>query len=425
MSRRRFLRGLAGIALSGLVPCIVRASRGAHVVIIGGGFAGGACATWLKRLDPQLRVTLIERNRSFPTGFFCNTAVAGLRPFTSIRSGPAGLAARGVSVRIASVVDIDPVARRIRLADGTVLSADALVVAPGIDMRLEAIPGFGPEEAARNPPAWPGSESALAMVRARLRALPEGGTIAVVAPPAPYRCPPGPYERVSLFAHHLRRCNPRAKILILDAKDAFSKQALFQEAWGQLYAGMIEWHGRQDGATAREIDQGAGTVLTASGERVHADWVHVIPAQRAGRLAQHAGLCAPSGWIDVHASDLSIDGLEHVYALGDAVQLQPMPKSAFAAYNQAVQCARAIVASFAGAAHAPSAMANTCYSLVGRHYAFSVSSRYEVSAQEGLAVANAATQLSPLAAGQDVRQREAREAEQLYRHLRRECFNAE
>ena len=421
--RGALLRLFALAAATATPPRLLAAQSSAKVVIVGGGFAGGACATWLSRLSPKLRVTVIEPAKRMPTGFFCNTVIGGLNPMAFITRQPGHLRERGIGVLHAAVRGIEPSTRQITLEDGTRLQADALVVAPGISMRWGDIEGYDESQAVDNPPAWPGTEDDLRRVAARLRALPKGGTLAMVTPPAPYRCPPGPYERASLFAHVLKEINPRAKILIFDAKDDFSKQSLFFEAWARHYPGMISWKGRQDGGRVQRVwPHGKGLTL-ASGETVAADWVHVIPAQQAAAVARDAGLCADGQWIRVRPTDFSVPGLQRVYALGDAVDMQPMPKSAFAANNQGRQCAHAIVADLEQRPHQASWLANTCYSMVAPDTAFSVSSLYQVDGK-ALRVANAHSQLTPLGVRPAVYARERQEAEALYRHLCHESFGA-
>lgn len=419
--RRRLLQGLAALAVPaaavGKPPSLGRA----RVIVVGGGVAGAACARWLRWLAPDLRIVLIEPQATVYSGFFCNTVLAGLNPLPFIARSPAELGDFRIEVVAASVTGLDVEQRRVHLSDGRRLDGDAVVLAPGVAMRDDAIPGFDSEAMRENPPAWPGGRAELALVRDRLLELPHGAVIVVGSPAAPYRCPPGPYERVSLFAHVLSQVNPRAKILIADAKDSFSKQTLFMEAWARHYSGMIEWIGRQDGGEVRRYDHATQAVLLAGGDAVAADWAHIIPPQRAGMLADASGLADRSGWIPVDAADFQVPGTHGIYAVGDAAQVQPMPKSAFAAYNQARSCAQAIVAALGGHAYQPGLLANTCYSMVTPEAAFSVSSLYEV--RDGRPrIRNPDHQLSPLIAQEAERRREAREARALFAHLMRLCY---
>ncbi|WP_420427486.1 FAD-dependent oxidoreductase [Algiphilus sp.] len=421
MRRRRVLLGLAAAAAPGWLGASTPSLGKARVVIVGGGIAGAACARWLRWLAPDLRIVLVETNATVYSGFFCNTVIAGLNPLTHVARQPAVLSDHRIEVVATAATGLDAGRRCVHLSDGRRLGADAIVLAPGIAMRDDSVAGFDATAMRDNPPAWPGGKSALAMVRRRLLTLPPGGVIAVAPPAAPYRCPPGPYERVSLFAHVLSRVNPRAKILIADAKDSFSKQTLFLEAWARHYPGMIEWIGRQDGGSVEHYAHASQTLYLASGDRIAADWAHVIPQQTAGRLAGIAGLVDRSGWVPVDASDFSVVGAQGIYAVGDATQAQPMPKSAFSAYNQARACAHAIVASLQGREATPGLLANTCYSMVTPDAAFSVSSLYAVQGGQ-LRIRNPDSQLSPLIASARERRREAEEAKALYGHLMHLCY---
>jgi len=419
--RRRILQGLAGFAAPSLHANAVPSLAKARVIVVGGGVAGAACARWLRWLAPDVRIVLIEPQATVYSGFFCNTVLAGWNPLSFVAHTPAALGDFRIEVVAAAVNGLDIVARRVHLSDGRRLEADAVVLAPGISMCSNAVPGFDDEAMRANPPAWPGGKRELESVRDRLLGLPQGAVIVVAPPAAPYRCPPGPYERVSLFAHVLSQTNPRAKILIADAKDSFSKQTLFFEAWARHYAGMIEWIGRQDGGEVQRYVHASQTVRMANGEEVMADWAHVIPPQRSGALAALSGLTDDSGWIPVDATDFHVPGTQGIYAVGDATQAQPMPKSAFAAYNQARHCAQAVIAALKGQAHHPGLLANTCYSMVTPDAAFSVSSLYEVRRGKPR-IRNADHQLSPLVADAAQRRREAREAKALFLHLMRLCY---
>ncbi|MHA7834431.1 MAG: FAD-dependent oxidoreductase [Algiphilus sp.] len=421
LRRRRVLGGLAGLGLPAWLGAAAPSLGKARVVVVGGGVAGAACARWLRWLAPELRVVLVEPEATVYSGFFCNTVIAGLNPLAHVAHRPAVLSDDRIEVVAAAVTGLDAAQRRVHLSDGRHLTADAVVLAPGIAMRSDSVPGFDATAMRENPPAWPGGRRALTMVRDRLHALPAGGLIVVGAPPTPYRCPPGPYERVSLFAHVLSRINPRAKILIADAKDSFSKETLFIEAWARHYPGMIEWIGRQKGGSIARYDHASQSVRLANGERIAADWTHVIPQQKAGQVAQLSGLVDRSGWIPIDATDFRVLGTEAIYAVGDACQAQPMPKSAFSAYNQARACAHAIVAALSGTPVETELLANTCYSMVTPDAAFSVSSLYEVRRGQ-LRIRNPDSQLSPLIASTRERQREAEEAKALYAHLMRLCY---
>jgi len=221
-----------------LRPALAQGSAG-RVVVIGGGFAGATCARALKRLDPRIGVTLVEQNATFTACPFSNEVIAGSRDLRAQEFNYEELAAGGVALVLLMARGVDPQARVVTLAGGKRLSYDRLVVAPGIDIRWDALPGYGEAAAERMPHAWKaGAQTTL--LRRQLEAMADGGLVVIAAPANPYRCPPGPYERASLIAHYLKKEKPRSKLILLDAKDAFSKQKLFQNSWQELYPGLIE-----------------------------------------------------------------------------------------------------------------------------------------------------------------------------------------
>lgn len=422
MNRRRFLQGLgAGAALVGLgaLPAL-RAASG-HVVIAGGGFGGATCARYLRKLAPGLRVTLIDRNASFATGPFCNTVIAGLNPIAAITRNHRALAASGIEFVAAEIRAIDPVAKRVTLADGRTLSGDCLVVAPGIAFQAEAIQGYGPEVEQTMPAAWPGGPEQITTLRGQLRAMPDGGLVVIAPPPNPYRCPPGPYERASLIAHFLAQHKPRAKLLILDAKDHFSKEPLFRSAWAQLYGDRIEWVGRAQGAAVVAVDAARRAVLTAAGEWVAADVINLIPPQTAGALAQQGDLTDISGWAPV--DHRSFQSIRHpgVFVLGDACQAGPMPKSAYAANSQAKICAFALAAKFGGKDFDGTRLINSCYSLVAPDYGINVTGVYALNGPF-MARIQDASGMSPLAADRAFRAQAADYARSWYANITADSF---
>ena len=227
-TRRDFLRR-TGLAVCMTVPFRQALAQGAagRVIVIGGGFAGATCARTLKRLDPRLSVTLVEENPTFTACPFSNEVIAGLRDLRRQQFNYEQLAEMGVALALLRAAGVDPRARTVTLADGTRLSYDRLVVAPGIDISWEGLPGYSEAAAERMPHAWKtGAQTAL--LRRQLEAMEDGGLVVISAPANPYRCPPGPYERASLIAHYLKTKKPRSKLILLDAKDAFSKQKLFR-----------------------------------------------------------------------------------------------------------------------------------------------------------------------------------------------------
>ena len=255
--------------------------------MIGGGFGGASCARALKAIDPKLQVTLVEPNKTFTACPFSNNVIAGLRSIEAQQFGYDKIAASGVTVVAQAATAIDAAARTVGLADGTSLSYDRLVLSPGVDLRFDALQGYDEAAAAKMPHAWKAGEQTL-LLRKQLEAMDDGGLVVIAVPANPFRCPPGPYERACLIAHYLKTKKPRSKLLILDAKDTFSKQRLFQNAWKELYPGMIEWVSLSQGGKVNAVDAATNTLVTDFGNHA-AQVANVIPPQRAGRIADHRG----------------------------------------------------------------------------------------------------------------------------------------
>jgi len=422
--RRRVLRGLAGAAALGTLglPIRGRSVTPPQVVIAGGGFAGATCALALRAFAPDVRVTLVDRQSRFVTGPFCNTVVAGMNPMSAITQDHEGLSAAGIKVVHAYIEGVDPRARRIHLADGRRIDGDRLVIAPGIDFDWQAIDGYGPEHVDRIPHAWPGGETQLRTLRDQLRAMPDDGRVVISVPDNPYRCPPGPYERASLIAHFLSQHKPNAQVLLLDAKDHFSKEPLFRTGWGARYGERVQWRGgRRDGARVVEVDAKSRRVRTTGGDEYRADVLNIIPPQRAGRLAHDAGLTDAAGWVTVAPHDFSVPDHEGVHVIGDATHAEPMPKSAYVANMQAKICAHAIARELAGEPVADTRMINACYSLVAPDYGISVTEVYTLNGDTIAAIQNAGG-ISALAAHAPTREAEADYARSWYHNIVRDSF---
>jgi len=420
LDRRSFLAlaGAAGLA----VPAdafAVPASGRARVVVVGGGFGGATAAKYLRRFDPSLRVTLVERSRRFITCPFSNEVLAGLRKIDSITHGYAGVRAHGVKVVHAEVKAVDVAGRRVVLEDGSRLPYDRLVLAPGIDFKWGA-QNYSEADAELAPHAWKAGPQTL-LLRKQLEALPDGGLVALSVPGNPYRCPPGPYERASLIAHYLKTHKPRSKLLILDAKDAFSKQGLFLEGWETLYKGLIEWvPAAKDGKVVR-IDARARTVETELGTKHKADVLNVIPQQTAGKIAIDAGLTDASGWVPLAPRTFQSAKAPEVYVIGDATIAAPQPKSGFTANSQAKVAAAALVADLQGREAPEPLWFNTCYSLLAPDYGITVAGVYRVI--EGkLAEVPGSGGVSPKGAPPRVRALEATYAQDWYANITQDVW---
>jgi NADPH-dependent 2,4-dienoyl-CoA reductase/sulfur reductase-like enzyme len=374
LHRRTLLAAAPALAATALAaPRAARAQAGAgRVVILGGGFGGASAARFARDRFPQLDITLIERSRTFTTCPYGNLVLAGRRDMASITFGYERLAARGVRVVHQAAVAVDAGAKRVRLADGAQVPYDKLIVSPGIDLRWGAIEGYDEAASARMPHGWVPSLQPISLLAAQLRAMPDGGVFVMVIPDNPFRCPPGPYERISMVAEYLKRHKPRSKIVALDAKNGFSKQPLFQDAWAELYPGMVEWRGASNDGRVVRVRAAEMEVETEFGDRVKGDVINVIPPQMAASIAREAGLAAASGWCPIRPTTFESAQVPDIYVLGDATVAAPMPKSGFAASSHAKHAVACIAASLAGRAPPPAVFFNTCYSHVGDDYGISI-----------------------------------------------------
>lgn len=381
LNRRQILGSAAAGAASLALPSIVRAqAASAHVVVIGGGFGGATAARYLRQFAPQLQVTLVEPAARFYTCPFSNLYLAGLRSWDSIGHGYDDLRKAGVTVVQASAEAVDTAARSVKLSNGQTLRYDRLVLSPGVDMRWNALEGYDEAASQLAPHAWKAGPQTQ-LLKQQLEAMPDGGSFVMVIPANPFRCPPGPYERAAMVAHYLKAHKPKSKILLLDDKDAFSKQGLFIQGWKALYGDMIEWVKQSDDGKVTRVDAKNLEVETAFGTKHKASVLNVIPPQKAGFIADRAGVTDASGWVPVKAESFESKLVPHVYVLGDATIAAPMPKSGFAANTQGKVAAAAIAAELSGQPLATAAYANTCYSLIGTDYGISVAGVYR--AQEG------------------------------------------
>ncbi|WP_206532232.1 NAD(P)/FAD-dependent oxidoreductase [Mesorhizobium sp. M6A.T.Ce.TU.002.03.1.1] len=417
-SRRALIGGAAAsVAAAVLAAPPVRAQVQPQVVVVGGGFAGASCARALKQLDRELDVTLIEPEGAYLACPFSNAVLAGLRgieaqTFGYDRFGDIGLIRK-------RAVAVDAERRRVRLDDGTDIGYVRLVLAPGVDLRFDALPGYDETAAEIMPHAWKAGPQTL-LLRDQLAAMPDGGVVILSAPANPFRCPPGPYERASLIAHYLKTSKPRSKLIILDAKDAFSKQRLFEAAWRELYPGLIEWVPLSSGGRVTEVDPATRTLVTEFGSH-KADIANVIPPQRAGRIAQSAGVADQTGWCPIDPVTFESRLQPAIHVIGDAAIGGAMPKSAFSANAQAKACAAAVAALVRERQPPQPKLINTCYSLVAPGYGISIAGVYKP--RDGLlAEVEGAGGTSPLEAPSSVRELEAAYAEDWFRTITSEVF---
>jgi sulfide dehydrogenase [flavocytochrome c] flavoprotein subunit len=414
IGRRAMLAGLAATALPR--PALAQGARG-RVVVIGGGFGGATAARVLHRAG--LEVTLVEPAETYLACPFSNEVIAGLRPMSAQGFGYEGLRASGVTIARTSAGAVDGAARTVRLADGRTLDYDRLILSPGIALRFDALPGYDEAAAEVMPHAWKAGAQTELLAR-QLAALPEGGTVVLSVPGNPYRCPPGPYERASLIAYTLKTRKPRAKLIVLDAKDTFSKQKLFEQAWKALYPGILDYVPLAAGGQVTSVDPGAMSVATDF-ETYRADVVCIIPPQRAAPIASAAGVADRSGWCPIDPVTFESRLVPRIHVIGDAAIAGAMPKSAFSANAQAKVCADAVIDLLAGRAPATPTLINTCYSLVAPGYGISVAGVYHPD-KGVLADVEGAGGTSPIDAPDTVRRQEATYAEDWYRTITSAVF---
>ena len=416
-TRRDVARGIAATAAASALPWPSFAQTSARIVVIGGGFGGASCARTLRKLDPKLQVTLIEPSRIFTACPFSNEVIAGLRELPAQQFTYDSLAAEGVKVIVQAAAKIDPQARSISLADGGSVNYDRLVLAPGIDLRFDALPGYDEDASLKMPHAWKAGEQTT-LLRKQIEDMADGGTVVLAVPAAPLRCPPAPYERASLIAHYLKERKPRSKILILDAKDGFSQQKLFEAAWKELYPGMIERIALSQGGRVTSVDPAANTIITDFGNYT-AQVASVIPPQKAGRIAEIAGAADNTGWCPIDPVSFASKLVPNIHVIGDAAIAGGIPKSASAAHAQGKACAAAIVNMLSGKSPDTPRLTGACYNTVAPGYAFSLSGVYQPKDGQ-FAEVEVAT--SPVNAPREVRAREAEAAENWFKTITVDAF---
>lgn len=375
IDRRQFLKaGAAGLAFTGLSGCagVGGSASRARVVVIGGGYGGATAAKYIRMLDPGIEVVLIEPNPAFVSCPISNMVLGGFKTMSDITKAYSGLARHGVRVvqDTATAIDVDK--KQVRLARGDPVGFDRVVVSPGVDFMWEALPAMGsPEAQARVVHAWKAGPQTVTL-RRQLEAMPDGGVFVITIPVAPYRCPPGPYERACQVAAYFKAAKPRSKVLLLDENgDVTSKGPLFKKAWSDLYAGMIEY---RPNSKALDVDLATGTVKLEFGDEKGAV-LNVLPPMKAGSIAAPF-ITANRRWCEVDWTTFESKVAKGVHILGDSLQIAPaMPKSATMAIGHGKVCAAAIVNLLNGQSPNPSpTLINTCYSMVSGKLAIHVAS---------------------------------------------------
>ena len=365
LARRRLLG--AGAALSGmaLAGCATGGAGGpsiGRVVVVGAGFGGSTAARYLRLWGGNVDVTLVERNASFVSCPISNLVLGGHKQMADITRGYEGLRAVGVKLVQGEVTAIDAAARKVRLADGTELPYDRLILSPGVDFMLDGTPGLAAAlDSGRVLHSWKAGPQTLAL-RRQLEAMPDGGVFAMSIPKVPYRCPPGPYERACMVASYFKQFKPKSKVLVLDANpEVQSKKALFEKAFKDHYSGILEYRANN------ELKEVVGTTAKLEFDDVKADVLNVIPPQRAGDIARSAGLLNMNNrWVGVNWLTMESTAAPGIHVLGDATFSAPaMPKSGHMANQHAKVAAAAIIELLQGRpVNATPVVMNTCYSFV-------------------------------------------------------------
>ncbi len=382
-SRREFLQWTAAASATAMAGCATTGSGSAgRVVVIGGGIGGGTAAKYVKMWAPDIDVTVVERESSFISCPISNLVLAGSTTMNEITRGYGGLTDRGIRVARDNAVAIDAAAKTVRLAGGETLAYDRLIVSPGVDFVYDTIPGLN-NAAAQSQVlhAWKAGPQTLAL-RKQLESMRDGGVYVLHIPLAPYRCPPGPYERVCQVADYFKRAKPKSKIIVLDSNpDVVSKAGLFKAVWNGQYKGMIDYRPNSEIA---DVDVKGSTIKLQFGD-VKGDVLNVVPPQRAGEIARQAGLItANNRWCGIDWLTCESTAVKGVHVLGDAtLSANLMPKSASMANQHAKVAAAAVIALIKGQPVNPEPMMmNTCYSFVDAKNVIHVASVHAYNAAD-------------------------------------------
>jgi len=372
-----------------------RILRKAHVVVIGGGFGGATVAKYIKKYNKDIKVSLIESSKIYTTMPKGNCYISQIIKMQNLMQNYTKLQKEyGITLINERVEELNTLKKTVVLENGKKIFYDKVILSTGIDFSYGELDGYDERDIDMVPHAWQ-TKQQLKNLYKQLDSMSDGGVFTIVPPADPYRCPPGPYERASLVAEYFKMYKPRSKIIILDQKEHFCKQPLFEQGWKKLYGDMIEWIPSSKGGKVKEIDVKNRTIITDSGTKIKADVLNIIPPQKAGQLAFKARLTNTSGWCPVNQQTFESSKVKDVYIIGDSAIAGDMPKSGHSANSQGKLCAASIVLSLKGAERISPKLANTCYSLIGREYGINVINIYQFNGQK-MAVIKDAGGITPL-----------------------------
>ena len=407
INRRNFAKiiGSAGLASTlGMPSLVFGASK--KVVVVGGGFGGATAAKYLRKLDSSIDVTLVEPNPTYYTCPFSNTVLGGIKNMSEIAHGYGAMKNKhGVRVIHAKAKNVNSNSKTVTLDNGRKLDFDRAIVSPGVDLRFDSMEGYSQTDTDKMPHSWKAGPQ-TALLRRQLENMRNGGTVLICPPGNPFRCPPGPYERTSLIAHYLKTHKPKSKIIILDAKEKFSKQSLFMSGWDLHYGDLIEWRAGTAGGKISRVDPQNMQVETEFGME-KGDVINFIPAQHAGKVARDSGLTNKKGWCPVNQVTFESTLQPGIHVIGDASIAGKMPKSGFSANSQGKVAAAAIVSELAGQEPIEPSYANTCYSLITPEHGISVAKVYKISDKKTIVGVKGSGGLSPKNEDPIVRRQEA------------------
>jgi len=402
-NRRSFLKATGGaLATGGLSFPFLANAASKRVVIVGGGVGGLIAAKYIAKGDSSIEVTVVEPKAHHHTCFMSNEVIGGDRDISTIKFSYDNLSSHGIKLVQDKVTEVDAEAHKVKTAGGA------------------AIEGYSEEAAQVMPHSWiAGTQTAL--LRKQLEDMDDGGLVVIAPPQNPFRCPPGPYERAAQIAHHLKHNKPKSKLLILDAKDKFSKQGLFMQGYKDVYGDMIEWvAGADTGGGVKSVNTKDMTVSTDFDDHKVAV-ANIIPPQKAAQIAQDAGLTDDSGWCPVDLGTFESKNHKDIHVIGDASIAKGMPKSGYAAGTQAKVCAASIVSLLNGKEPGAASYANACYSLIAPDYGISVVAVYAL-AEDRSEIKKLGGGLTPMDATAEARNREVQYAYSWFNNMTAEMF---